>query len=105
MALLGIAVGLVGGAVGGQWMRFGVVVMGAGFLPFGVLMLTNFRGEYARFVARLTETPRQVTQSSALSENRVRFGFGSLVLLLGVFFFVIGLIGGPGVTKPGGLLF
>jgi hypothetical protein len=102
LVFLGTAVGLVGGALGGQWMRFGVVIMGAGFLPFAVLMLTNFRGEYSAFVTRLDERAGPAADSG-LSPDRVRYGFGSLVLLLGVLFLVTGLMGGPGVTKPGGL--
>ena len=87
-------------------MRFGVVIMGAGFLPFGALIVTNFRGEYAQFADHLKNANRtDSTGRAGLSANRLRYGFGSLVLLLGVSFFVTGLMGGPGVTKPGGLFF
>jgi len=80
------------------------VIMGAGFLPFGLLIVTNFRGEYAQFVARLkNKNPSQSTERAALSPNGLRYGFGCLVVVVGTVFLVTGLVGGPGVTKPGGL--
>jgi hypothetical protein len=104
IALLGIALGLVFGAFGGQWMRWGTAIMGAGFLPFGALILTNFRGESAQIMARLRREYRyQQPRSAVLDTGSFRYGFGVLILGVGMLFLVAGIVGGPGVTKPGGL--
>jgi hypothetical protein len=86
-------------------MRWGTVIMGAGFLPFGALILTNFRGESAQVMARLRREYRyqQPPRSAVLGTGSVRWGFGAFILVVGMLFLVVGIQGGSGVTKPGGL--
>ena len=105
IALLGFALDLVFSAFGGQWMRWGTVIMGAGFLPFGTLILTDFRGESAQVMARLRRECRyqQPPRSAVLDTGSLRYGFGVFILGIGMLFLVVGIQGGPGVTKPGGL--
>ena len=102
--MLGIVLGLVFDAFGGQWMRWGTTITGAGFLPFGALILTNFRGEYAQLNARLRQEHRYEPPErlAPLESNTFRYGFGLVVLAVGMLFLVVGIEGGPGVTKPGG---
>jgi hypothetical protein len=105
IALLGIALGLVFDAFGGQWMRWGTVIMGAGFLPFGALILTDFRGESAQLMARFRREYRyqQPPRAAVLGTGSFRYGFGAFILCVGILFLVVGIHGGPGVTKPRGL--
>lgn len=101
LAMLAIGFGFVSGAVGGQWMRIGTAVMGVGLLPFGLLILTNFHGEYDYLVDLvIREDPAEPGRRSIPRES-FRYGFGALIVLVGIVFFVAGLAGGRGVTKPG----
>jgi hypothetical protein len=105
VAVAGLSIDLVFGALGGQWMRWGTVILGAAFLPFAALILTNFRGECAELTARLRkESWKLPPERLALLETKTfRYGFGLVFLLVGILFLVVGIQGGPGVTKPGGL--
>jgi hypothetical protein len=101
VAVLTIAFGLASDAIGGQWMRIGTAIMGAGFLPFGLLVLTNFRGEYERLVSLFTKEDPDRMVARTLPRDGFRYGIGILFVLVAMLFLVAGIAGGRGVTKPG----
>jgi hypothetical protein len=101
IAVLGIACSFVGVLIGGQWMRAGTVIVGAALLPFGLLVLCDFGGEYTFVAKKLMSSSAPRFSEGRVKPSNVRYGFGSLLLLVGLVFLAAGILGGPGVTKPG----
>lgn len=100
LALLGIAAGVAGGAVGGQWMRLGAAIMGAGLLPFGALIIM-FCNRYGEPTLRFRGWDAPAAPPQGLSSKDLQFAFGAFTILVGLAFLIAAIVGGPGVTKPG----
>jgi hypothetical protein len=100
-AVLGIAFGFFSDALGGQWMRVGTAIMGATLLPFGLLILTNFGGEYEHLVSLLARSNDVEMAPRERPEPGLRYGLGAFIVLVGIVFLAAGIAGGRGVTKPG----